>query len=120
MPAKKHRSPQKTEPPSIEGSRLVRPARAKTTVAITGAASFLGRNLVGLLEDDDRIGRIVAIDLSAPATAGNKTRAYEVDLTTPAAEERTSEILAAERAECVVHQAMLDRGVADRQSVWFG
>jgi UDP-glucose 4-epimerase len=106
MPSKKSRSQQKTEP-SLEASRLVRPARAKRTVAITGAASFLGRNLVGMLEEDERVGRIVAIDLASPVTAGNKTRAYEVDLTAPAAEERTSEILSAERADCVVHLAFL-------------
>jgi UDP-glucose 4-epimerase len=103
MPTRKSR-PQKTEPSS---SRLVRPGRARKTVAITGAASFLGRNLVGLLEEDDRIGRIVAIDLASPSTAGQKTRAYEVDLTQPTAEERTSEILSAERTDCVVHLAFL-------------
>ncbi|HEX9295693.1 MAG TPA: NAD-dependent epimerase/dehydratase family protein, partial [Polyangiaceae bacterium] len=96
--------PQKTDPSS---SRLVRPGRARKTVAITGAASFLGRNLVGLLEEDDRIGRIVAIDLASPSTAGQKTRAYEVDLAQPTAEERTSEILLAERTDCVVHLAFL-------------
>jgi UDP-glucose 4-epimerase len=108
MPSRKSRTPKKSdESPSSDPSRLVRPARAKRTVAITGAASFLGRNLVGLLEEDDRVGRIVAIDLSSPATAGSKTRAYEIDLTSPAAEERASEILSAERADCVVHLAFL-------------
>ena len=102
MPARRNRSSQKAEPPALAASRLVRPARAKRTVAITGAASFLGRNLVGLLEEDDQIGRIVAIDLTAPVTAGNKTRAYEVDLTAPAAEERISEIFSAERVDAVV------------------
>jgi UDP-glucose 4-epimerase len=107
MPSKKSGAHQKMEPAGHAASRLVRPARAKTTVAITGAASFLGRDLVGLLEEDERVGRIVAIDIGAPQTAGDKTRAYEVDLTQPVAEERTSEILAAERADCVVHLAFL-------------
>jgi UDP-glucose 4-epimerase len=85
----------------------VRPARAKRVVAITGAASFLGRNLVGLLEEDEHVDGIVALDLSTPITAGAKTRAYEIDLTSPIAEERASEIFSAERVDCVVHLAFL-------------
>jgi UDP-glucose 4-epimerase len=109
MPSKKSRETPKAElvRPTMSESRLVRPARAKRTVAITGATSFLGRNLVGLLEDDDRVGSIVALDLSAPITAGAKTRAYDVDLTSPTAEERASEIFSAERVDCVVHLAFL-------------
>jgi UDP-glucose 4-epimerase len=83
------------------------PARTRRTVALTGAASFLGKNLVGLLEEDDRVGRIVAIDVATPNTAGAKTRMYEVDLTQPTSEERVGEILAAERVDCVVHLAFL-------------
>jgi UDP-glucose 4-epimerase len=99
--------PAKTETPQPASSRLARAARARRIVAITGAASFLGKNLVGLLEEDERIDRIVAIDLSTPATAGARTRAYEVDLTQPIAEERISEILSAERVDCLVHLAFL-------------
>lgn len=87
---------------------LARAPRAKRIVAITGAASFLGKNLVGLLEEDDRVGRIVALDVVAPPTAGEKTRAYDVDLTQPIAEERAAEILAAEHADCLVHLAFLN------------
>jgi UDP-glucose 4-epimerase len=91
-------------PPS---TRLARTPRSRRTVAVTGASSFLGKNLVGLLEEDDRIGRIVAIDISTPQTAGDKTRMYEVDLTQPQSEERAAEILAAERVDCLVHLAFL-------------
>ena len=76
-------------------------------VAVTGAASFLGTNLIGLLEEDERIARIVAVDIKAPATAGKKTRSYEVDFTQPTTEARLAEILAAERAHSVVHLAFL-------------
>ena len=40
------------------------PARRRTgrVIAVTGAAGFLGSNLVGSLEEDDRVHRIVAID----------------------------------------------------------
>jgi UDP-glucose 4-epimerase len=76
-------------------------------VALTGVSSFLGRNLIGLLEEDDRIRRIVCIDVETPRTGGQKTRLYEVDLTQPTAEERAAEILAAEGVDSLVHLAFL-------------
>src|SRR5262249_43420655 len=106
MPAQKTR-PAKTDSTPPGSSRLVKSGRSKRIVAITGAASFLGMTRVGLLEEDERIGRIVAIDLTSPSTAGERTRAYEVDLTQPVAEERISEILLAERVDCLVHLAFL-------------
>lgn len=84
----------------------LRRARGRV-VAITGAASFLGRNLIGVLEEDPGTARVVAIDLKAPDTSGSKTRMYEVDLTTPAAEERVGEILAAEQVDTLVHLCFL-------------
>jgi UDP-glucose 4-epimerase len=81
--------------------------RRSHVVAVTGAASFLGTNLIGLLEEDERVARIVAVDIKAPTTAGAKTRSYEVDFTQPTTEARLAEILAAERAQTVVHLAFL-------------
>jgi UDP-glucose 4-epimerase len=63
--------------------------------------------LVGLLEEDDRIRRIVAIDVKPPATSAGKTRLYEVDLTQPTAEARVAEIFSAERVDAVAHLAFL-------------
>lgn len=80
---------------------------ARRVVALTGASSFLGSNLVGLLEEDERIDRIVAIDVKPASTAGKKTRSYEVDFTQPTAEARLAEILAAERADTLAHLAFL-------------
>jgi UDP-glucose 4-epimerase len=76
-------------------------------VAITGAASFLGANLAGLLEEDPHTRRIVAIDTATAVSRGPKTRAYAVDLTDPRADARLAEILAAERVDTVVHMAFL-------------
>jgi len=81
--------------------------RAARVVAVTGAAGFLGSNLVGSLEEDDRVHRIVAIDSTATPTAGAKTRSYEVDLTQPSAETRVAEILAAEGVDAIAHLAFL-------------
>jgi UDP-glucose 4-epimerase len=89
------------------GSRDARGLPAGRVVTVTGAASFLGTNLVGLLEEDERVARIVAIDIKPPQTGGRKTRYYEVDFTQPTAEARLSEIFAAERTETLVHLAFL-------------
>lgn len=77
------------------------------SVAVVGAASFLGRNLVGLLEEDSRVRQIVSVDVEAPKTAGQKTRIYEVDLTKASADDRVGEIFAAEGVDTVVHLAFL-------------
>jgi UDP-glucose 4-epimerase len=92
-----------TSGPSVPTSS----ARKPLAVAVTGANGFLGSNLVGSLEEDDRVGRIVAIDSGAAATSGRKTRFYEVDLTQPAAEARVAEIFAAERVDAIAHLAFL-------------
>lgn len=76
-------------------------------VALTGAASFLGKNLVGVLEEDPSVAGIVCLDVKAPATAGKKTRFYELDLTRPSAEVRVAEVLRAEDVDTVLHLAFL-------------
>ncbi len=76
-------------------------------VAVTGAASFLGQNLIGLLEEDDRISRVLALDVKAPYTAGGKTRHYAIDLTHPQVDAQLAEVLTAERVRTVVHLAFL-------------
>lgn len=100
-------SPGNGQKGAFRDTSLARPTRPRRVVALTGADTFLGRNLIGLLEEDERIGRIVAIDVKTPITAGAKTRMYEVDLTQPTAEERVAEILGAERVECLLHLAFL-------------
>jgi UDP-glucose 4-epimerase len=74
------------------------------SVAVTGTSSFLGQNLLALLDEDPSIERVVAVDIKPPA-AGKKTRYYEVDLTQQAAEARLAEIFAAERVTTLVHLA---------------
>jgi UDP-glucose 4-epimerase len=76
-------------------------------VAVTGAGGFLGSHLVGLLEEDERVGRVVALDVKPPRSVGAKTRSYEVDLTLSAAETRVAEILSAERVDAIAHLAFL-------------
>lgn len=94
--------------PGGAASRAVRaPSRGRRVVAVTGAASFLGSNVIGLLEEDPKIARVVALDVVSPRAATQRTRLYEVDLTQPLAEARVAEILAAERVDTLVHLAFL-------------
>jgi UDP-glucose 4-epimerase len=76
-------------------------------VAIVGAGSFLGSNLAGLLEEDPRIRRIIALDTEPPQARGDKTRVYPLDLTDPKADVRLSEVLTSERVDALVHLAFL-------------
>jgi UDP-glucose 4-epimerase len=96
-----------TDSNASRGRAVARTPRARRTVALTGADGFLGRNLIGLLEDDDRVGRIVALDIEQPPTAGRKTRFYKVDLTQPTVDARMAEILAAEGVDTFLHLAFL-------------
>ncbi len=87
-----------TTPRAKPGSRVI---------AVTGAASFLGRNLVGLLEEDPQTRRIITIDIEAASTAREKTTHYPLDLTAPSAEERVAKILASEGVSTLVHLGFL-------------
>lgn len=87
--------------------RLARVPQRRRVVAVSGASSFLGRNLVGLLESDTSTSKIVAVDLQSPCTTKSKTRFYQLDLTQPAVDSRLAEILGAEEVDTFVHLAFL-------------
>src|SRR5205823_6408997 len=76
-------------------------------LAVTGATSFLGRNLIGLLEEDERIGRIVALDVVAAGRRGRKTIGAAVDLTLSTAEDRLVDIFDEENVDTLIHLAFL-------------
>ncbi|EYF03680.1 NAD-dependent epimerase/dehydratase family protein [Chondromyces apiculatus] len=95
-----------SSPPPSPGTSTDRPTRGRV-VALTGAAAFLGRNLLGLLEEDPRIARIVAFDIKTPETAGPKTRVVSVDLTSPSSEQRLAEALVEEQVDTLVHLCFL-------------
>src|SRR3954471_8725852 len=86
---------------------VLRVSGKRRVVAITGAATFLGLNLIGLLEDDPRVAKIVCLDTTSPPTVGAKSRYYELDLVHPAAEERLAEVFGAEGVDTVVHLGLL-------------
>jgi UDP-glucose 4-epimerase len=99
-------------PPERESS--FRADRSSRVVAVTGSASFIGRNLLGLLEEDPHIARVVSFDMEAPVTAGSKTKHYGLDLAQPNAQERLVEVFSAEHVDTVVHLGFLPSPVRRR------
>jgi UDP-glucose 4-epimerase len=103
-------SEERTSPHSIRKASgdVLRVSGKRRVVAITGASTFLGLNLIGLLEDDPRVSKIVCLDTTSPPTVGQKSRFYELDLVHPVAEERLAEVFAAEAVDTVVHLGLLE------------
>ncbi|WP_234022470.1 NAD-dependent epimerase/dehydratase family protein [Sorangium cellulosum] len=93
--------------PAGSSSHRAAPRSGGRIIALTGAASFLGRNLIGILEEDPRIARVVAIDVKPPDTGGSKLRLHTVDLTAPSSEERVADVLATEQVDTLVHLCFL-------------
>ncbi|WP_437683735.1 NAD-dependent epimerase/dehydratase family protein [Sorangium sp. So ce131] len=93
--------------PAASSSQRAAPRPRGRVIALTGAASFLGRNLIGILEEDPRIARVVAIDVKPPDTGGSKLRLHAVDLTAPSSEERVADVLATEQVDTLVHLCFL-------------
>ncbi len=87
---------------------IARARRRGRSIAISGANTFLGRNLVGLLGEDPSVSRIVVVDVENPNTAGPKTSFYDLDLTQPGVDSRLAEILQAEAVDTFVHLAFLE------------
>jgi UDP-glucose 4-epimerase len=103
-------SKERTSSHSIEPAprRAIGPQRNRRVVAVTGASSFIGTNLIGLLEEDERVQRIVCLDAAPPRTAKAKSRVYDVDLAASNAEERLAEAFTAERVDTLVHLSFLE------------
>ena len=78
-------------------------------VAVTGAKSFLGQEVIRRLEDDQRYVKILAIDIRKPDIPMTKTQFHKVDLTLPNADEEVAHVLSRERADTLVHLALLSK-----------
>jgi UDP-glucose 4-epimerase len=87
---------------------MLKAAGRGRSIAISGATTFLGRQLVAQLADVDSVSRIVVVDMANPDTAGPKTCFYAMDLTQPGVDARLSEVLQAERVDTFVHLALLE------------
>ena len=78
-------------------------------VAVTGAQSFLGKEVIRRLEEDQRYVKILAIDIRKPDILMTKTQFHKVDLTLPNADEEVAHILSRERADTLLHLALLSK-----------
>jgi UDP-glucose 4-epimerase len=93
----RRRSPRSSASPRPDGR----------VVAVTGASSFLGTEIIKRLEEDRHCERILALDVRAPALPLDKTELHRVDLTTPAIDGDLAALLAGERVDTVIHAAFL-------------
>jgi nucleoside-diphosphate-sugar epimerase len=97
--------------PTASGVAARQRARATSrVVAITGACTYLGTELIRRLEEDPRYAKILVLDVKAPAilAAGvAKARFFPIDLTQPTVDGELATLLTREGVDTVVHGAFL-------------
>jgi UDP-glucose 4-epimerase len=76
-------------------------------VAVTGARTFLGSELIRRLEEDQRYARVVALDIRKPDLPLEKTAYHPLDLTEPTAGAELTRIIDGEGVDTLVHGAFL-------------
>ena len=77
-------------------------------VAVTGACTYLGGELLRRLEEDPRYERVLALDIRPPALApGGKTEFVKIDLTQPTIDGELATLLARNAVDTLVHGAFL-------------
>lgn len=96
-----------SEPGTSEGMRVV---------AVIGARSFLGSEILNQLCDDPNILKLIAIDLNQPTLKSDKLVFHALDLSAASAGIELAEILRRERPDTVVHGAFLSAPSHD--SAW--
>jgi UDP-glucose 4-epimerase len=79
--------------------------RPLSVVAVTGARTFLGCELLRQLSDDPSIERLIAIDLGEPDVISDKLAFYPLDLSSPSAGVELARILREENPDTLVHGA---------------
>jgi UDP-glucose 4-epimerase len=102
MPRKKSSG---SAPP--ENGRAKRWNPDERVVAVTGAYSFMGAELIKRLEEDRRYYKVLAFDIRKPPFPLTKTQYHKIDLTIPTADAEIAAILAREQVETFVHAAFL-------------
>jgi UDP-glucose 4-epimerase len=76
-------------------------------VAVTGAYSFIGAELIRRLERDRRYYKVLAIDVRKPTFPMSKTQFHKIDLTIPTADADLAAVWKREGVDTVVHAAFL-------------
>src|SRR5438132_5375834 len=95
--------------PAKKKALVPRPAYdpEQRVVAITGAYSFIGAELIKRLERDRRYYKVLAVDVRKPTFPLDKTQFHKVDLTLPTADADLAAIMKREGVDTVVHAAFL-------------
>ncbi len=76
-------------------------------IAITGARTFLGSELIKRLEEDHRYSRVLALDIKRPDLPLEKTEYRPLDLTEPSVGAELARIIEGEKVDTLVHGAFL-------------
>lgn len=77
-------------------------------VAVTGACTYLGAELLRRLEEDPRYTKVLALDIRPPALApGGKVEFVKLDLTQPTIDSELATLLAKHHVDTFVHGAFL-------------
>jgi UDP-glucose 4-epimerase len=76
-------------------------------VAVTGACTYLGRELLRRLEEDPKYSRVLALDIRPPQVRGAKIEFIKLDLTQPTVDADLATLLASNRVDTFVHGAFL-------------
>jgi UDP-glucose 4-epimerase len=82
-------------------------------VLLTGTSGFIGSELLRRLRADDRLGRLIAVDMQRPPFKHSKVTFHKVDLTYPGADEMLIEIFEEEKPDTVVHTGFYQRPIED-------
>ncbi|MGE0551152.1 MAG: NAD-dependent epimerase/dehydratase family protein [Kofleriaceae bacterium] len=81
---------------------------AGRVVAVTGACTFLGCELLRRLEEDPRYSKVLALDIRPPAIAhSRKIEFIKIDLTQPTVDTELATILQRQPVDTFVHGAFL-------------
>lgn len=75
-------------------------------VALTGTSGFKGLHLLGLLEKDARVKKIIALDRKKPALTTKKTLFFRTELTQPTTDQKIAAILKKQKVDVFVHSAL--------------
>jgi UDP-glucose 4-epimerase len=81
---------------------------AHRVVAVTGACTYLGGELLRRLEEDPQYARVLALDIRPPALApGGKVEYVKIDLTQPTVDGELATLLSRNQVDTFVHGAFL-------------
>jgi UDP-glucose 4-epimerase len=85
------------------------PSTQKTgrVVAVTGACTYLGVELLRRLQEDSRYARVLALDVRQPPVRGDKIEYIQIDLTQPTVDGELATLLERHQIDTFVHGAFL-------------